>query len=466
LILDGRLRAGDRLPSTRMLARDLRLSRTTVVNALEQLALEGYVQGRVGSGTRVATAIPADVRRLALSRKAALQLVKAPTSSRAQLSAAFAWGFDEGMPRPLRPGHPDIRLLPLTVWARLTARHWRRSPERFALHADSNGYAPLREAICDYVWRRRAVTCDPEQILIVAGAQHALFLSAHVLLDAQESVWMEDPGYPRARAAFRAAGLNVVPVPVDSQGLDVQAAIGLEPSARLAYVTPSFQCPLGSVLSLSRRFELLRHITRNGGWILEDDYFHEYRYGSDPIASLQSLDQSGRVIYIGNFSKSIVPFLRIGFLVVPPALVDAFRRIRAALGRQPPGIDQAALADFITEGHLERHLRTTLEVYRERQEVLINVLEQRGDGMLEPSRGGTATYLVARLKRGVDDRSAAGIAARHQVESVPLSAFSIRPLKPGGLVLGYSGYETTNIRKAASQLCAAMRSMRGPGWNR
>ena len=456
-ILHGRLRPGARLPSTRIMAGDLGLSRTTVLNAFDQLYAEGYLEGKVGSGTRVASCIPGDLQELAVRTQARLgkSHVSPKISQRARLDSTIDLSFLRTPARPLRPGQPEVRLFPLELWSRLAAKHWRRAT-RDPEHADSLGYRPLRQAICDYIAKLRGVRCEPDQVLIVGGAQQALYLCAHTLLDAGETAWIEDPGYPRARAAFLSAGLKVVPVPVDSEGLVVSAGKKKDPAPKLVFVTPSFQCPLGSMLSLSRRFELLGLANENNTWILEDDYFSEYRYGSSPVASLQSLDRDERVIYIGNFSKSIVPSLRVGYIVLPSALVEVFKRIRSAMGRQPPGVDQAVLAEFISEGHLERHIRTTLRTYRQRQEALVDAIQRESNGLLETSPTGIGMYLVAWLKPGVDDQAAAKAAAAQGVDAIPLSAFSIMPLQRHGLVLGYSAYEVDHIRLAVKRLCAAL----------
>jgi GntR family transcriptional regulator/MocR family aminotransferase len=269
---------------------------------------------------------------------------------------------------------------------------------------------------------------------------------------------MEDPGYPRARAAFLSAALRIVPVPVDPQGIVVSAGKRREHFPKLIYVTPSFQCPLGCMMSLGRRFELLRAADEADAWIIEDDYFSEYRFGSGPVASLQSVDPAQRVIYIGNFSKSIAPSLRIGYVVLPTALVDAFTRVRTTISRQPTGVDQAILAEFISAGHLERHIRTTLGVYRERQRILVDAIRNYGKGILETNPTGTGMYLIAWLKPGIDDRVAATVAASHGVDVVPLSTFSVKPLRRTGLLLGYSAYGGDSIRSAVKNLSAALSS--------
>lgn len=453
-ILNGKLRPGARLPSTRLLAQDLGVSRTTSLSAFDQLSSEGYLEGKIGSGTRVAANIPGDLKvQFAKMRShSPLRRGSLPqTSRRAQMRSSADLSFFRTPARPLRPGEPEVGLFPIELWSRLAAKHWRRvthDPE----HADSLGYLPLRQAICDYIAKMRAVRCEPDQVLIVGGAQQALYLCAHTLLDVGEVAWMEDPGYPRARAAFHGAGLRIIPVPVDSEGLVLADARRRKPAPKLVYVTPSFQCPLGCMMTLSRRFELLRLATERSAWVLEDDYFSEYGYGTRPAASLQSLDQNDRVIYIGNFSKSIVPSLRIGYLVLPLGLVEDFKRVRSLMSRQPPGTDQAVLAEFITEGHLERHIRVTLRTYRERQEALIDAIRKEADGLLGTSPSRTGMYLVGWLNPGVDDRAVAKAAAAHGVDVIPLSTFSMKLLQRQGVVLGYSGYDVNRIRSAVKRL--------------
>jgi len=457
LILTGRLKTGAHLPSTRYLANELHIARTTVLDAFGQLMFEGYLQGKVGSGTRVSSHVPDDVQTLAFitEQYPVPSLHRKPRIARR--TAPYALQCVAKPIRPLRPGLPDIENLPLDIWSRLTAKHWRRAASQFYDHADSLGYLPLRKAICDYISGLRGVRCEPDQVIITAGAQQALYLCAKTLLDPGESVWMENPGYPRAKMAFSSAQLRVVPVSVDSYGINSVAASKKCPAPQMIYVTPSFQCPLGYAMSLERRFDLLRIAAKNNAWILEDDYFSEFRYGTSPVASLQSLDRNERVIYIGNFSKNIVPFLRIGFLIAPKSIVHLLRLARTSVSRQPPGIDQAALAEFIADGHLDRHIRATVHIYRERRQTLVDAICQYGDGVLEVSgAGGVGMYLVALLPAGVDDRSAAKAASAAGVDVVPLSNFALRKLHRGGLVLGYSGYAPPLIRNAAERLCYAL----------
>jgi len=457
-ILDGRLRPGSRVPSTRSAAEELGLSRTTVLTAFEQLAAEGYLEARVGSGTRVARGLPADLRPHPAPGRRPEQRLAARISRRSRVDDVPNLSFLGRAARPLRPGGAEPSLFPTALCSRLAARHWRRiirSPH----NSDSLGYRPLRVAISEHVAKMRGVRCEPDQVLIVGGAQQALYLCAHVLADPGDAIWMEDPGYPRARWAFRSAGLRLVPVPIDGEGLVVSVGTKLCPSPRLAYVTPSFQCPLGVMLSLTRRFELLSLARHRRAWIIEDDYFSEYRAGSKAVASLQSLDQDDRVLYVGNFSKSIVPSLRIGYLVLPGVLVETFTRVRATLSRQPPGADQAILAEFISEGHLERHLRASQRLYRERQDALVDALRSEANGLLDASLAGTGMYLVAFLQNGRHDRAAARAAAIRGIDAIPLSSFAVKRVERAGLVLGYASYEPAVIRRSVEQLASALSAM-------
>ena len=458
-ILDGRLRPGARLPSTRAAATELGLSRTTVIAAFDQLAAEGYLEARVGSGTRVASAVPRDLRTtVARERRESERVPDARIARRARVRDIPDLSFLGRSARPLRPGMTEPSLFPVELWSRLAARHWRRVLAGTD-GSDSLGYRPLRVAISEHAARLRAVRCDPEQVLIVAGAQQALYLCGHALADAGDPVWMENPGYPRARWAFRSAGLRLVPVPVDGEGMVVAAGRRACPSPRLIYLTPSFQCPLGVTLSLERRFELLTIAKQRGSRIIEDDYLHEYRAGTAPVASLQSLDRDGSVIYIGNFSKSIVPSLRIGYLILPSSLVEPFVRLRATLSRQPPGAEQAMLAEFISAGHFERLVRASQRLYRERQEALVDAIWTEADGLLETLPEGTGMYLVAQLPPRMNDRDAARAVASRGVDAIPLSAFAMKRLSRGGLVLGYASYDPTTIRRSVQRLVAALSAM-------
>jgi GntR family transcriptional regulator/MocR family aminotransferase len=303
-VLAGRLAAGARLPSTRTLAEELGVSRNTVLTAFDQLLAEGYLEGKVGSGTYVARI----GRGVAAMKKPARSVLSRRGEMIAGLRVTPA--RPHTAPRPFRPGQPDAGAFPVKIWARLAARQWRCGVRERLAYGESAGYRPLREAIAWYVGAARAARCDPEQVVIVSGAQQGLDLAARLLLDPGDAVWMEDPGYLGARGAFLAAGAKALATPVDLEGLDpAQAQAG--GAVRLAYVTPSHQFPTGVTMSLRRRLALLEWARRASAWILEDDYYSEYRYAGRPIPCMQGLDKANRVVYVGSFSKTLFPSLRL-----------------------------------------------------------------------------------------------------------------------------------------------------------
>jgi len=472
-ILDGRLRPGARLPSTRELASVLSVSRNTVMNAFEQLLAEGYLEGHVGSGTFVTRSLPEDTlhaRRGAAAvaargpqgrRQAAATAATAPSAlsrrgeglARVQASSAGAWGAA----RPFRPGTPALDEFPFEVWGRLAARHWRQPPAELLGYGDPAGHLPLREAIATYLGTARAVRCEPAQVIVTAGAQQALDLAARLLIDPGDHVWIEDPGYLGARAALSGAGARLVPVPVDEEGLDVSAGAARAPRARLVYVSPSHQYPLGVTMSLARRLQLLEWAERAGAWVLEDDYDSEYRYAGRPLAAMQGLDRGGRVIYLGTFSKVLFPALRLGYVVVPEGLAAAFANARGVLSRFSPSVDQAVLAEFIEEGHFARHIRRTRSLYAARQAALVEAVRRELDGLLEVAPDEAGIHLVGWLKEGSDDRAASQAAARLGVDAQPLSAFTLEHKRRPGLLLGYAGYDERRLRDAARRLAAALK---------
>ena len=320
----------------------------------------------------------------------------------------------------------------------------------------------MREAISGYLGARRAARCSPEQVVVVSGSQQALDLAARVLLDPGDAAWVEDPGYAGARAALAGAGARLVPVPVDDDGLDVSAGKEREPDARLAYVTPSHQYPLGPTMGLGRRLELLRWASGAGAWIVEDDYDGEYRYGGRPLEALQGLDTGGRVVYVGTFSKVLFPALRLGYLVVPPDLVDAFVAARELSDRGSPVIEQSVLADFIAEGNFARHVRRMRALYASRQEALVEAAKQELSGLLNIGPAEAGMHLVGSLPWGADDREASRRATSYGVEAPPVSAYAMKgapypenPHRPG-LLLGYAALTEAEILRGVRRLAAAL----------
>lgn len=460
-ILSGHLEGGMRLPPTRELAEELGVSRNTVVNAFEQLIAEGYLESKIGAGTYVTHVLPEDVFKMSIkvSNTSGGESVSAPAISRwgASLTAKSVVPISYGAyPRAFQPGVPAIDAFPFELWAKLTARCWRYPTRELLSYGDPQGYRPLRETIAGYLKASRGVKCEPEQVIIVAGSQQALDLAARVLLDPGDAVWIEDPGYLGARHVFAGLGARLVPIEVDKDGLNVEEGIRRCPHVRLAYVTPSHQYPLGVTMSLARRLALLEWATQAGAWVLEDDYDSEYRYGGRPLAALQGLDNTGRVIYMGTFSKVLLPALRLGYLVVPPALVDAFVQARSIADRHSPSLDQVVLTRFINEGHFARHIRGMKQLYIERQAVLIEATRQKLNGLLRLQSSKIGLHIVGWLPPQCDDRLASQHIQRQGVDTPPLSAYHLALPQRSGLVLGYAGVKPQAIRMAIENIARAL----------
>ena len=465
-VLTGDLKPGIRLPSTRALATLLNVSRHTVLHAYQQLIAEGYLDGTVGNGTFVARILPdhlltsppprhlvetplAEPDTPRFSEQATLQL----TAPRMPMAPPNGAGVS---PRPFRFGAPALQAFPYKVWSRLLIRQARHLPASAFPYQHPAGYLPLREAIAAHVMVSRGVRCTPEQILIVSGTQGGLDLAARLLIDTGDPVWMEDPGYLKARGAFLGAGAKIIPVPVDQEGLVVEAGFARAPQARLVYLTPSHQFPLGVTLSLARRIALLDWARRADAYILEDDYDSEYHYTRRPLPALQGLDRNGRVIYIGTFSKVLFPALRLGYLILPPHLVEAFRTVRNLIDTHPPMLEQAVLADFILEGHFTRHLRKMRSLYAERRAALLEAAREINLQIHPPEAG---MHCIAWLPEGMDALALAREAAKREVDIAPVSHFSQEPLARDGILLGYSDYSEEQIQDGMRRLAMAMDSI-------
>jgi GntR family transcriptional regulator/MocR family aminotransferase len=461
-IIEGRLRPGQRLPSTRSFAKELRTSRITVQNAYEQLLAEGYLETFVGAGTCVAREI-ADQNVRASSAPAGTPPI--PNSRRRRrISRRFARLRAKEQPwhkglEAFRHGIPALNQFPTQTWARLLHRSLRDCTSDLLAHDDPMGYLPLRAAIAEYLGVTRSVRCDASQVLVTNGSQQALLLCATVLLDANEPIWVEEPGYPGAHDAFRAAGLRLIPVPVDRQGLDVVSGRKRNPNARAVYVTPSHQLPLGITMAAPRRMSLLSWAKRRGAWIIEDDYDSEYRFESRPITSLQGLDGDARVIYLGTFSKAMFPALRLGHMVLPPDLVPAFTDARGSSDPYCSISNQLAMTAFIREGHLARHVRRMRTLYSQRRKALIEAIRRHLGGVLEVIGDDAGTRLVAFLPPGVDDVSVGKAAAANGISARPLSTCYLRRPARGGLVLGYGNIELPAIDDGVRKLKAVIEAV-------
>jgi GntR family transcriptional regulator/MocR family aminotransferase len=459
-IIERRLRPGQRLPSTRSLSTEMGISRVPVISAFEQLLTEGYIESRVGSGSFVARSLPEPPSARPMAA------VPAPAKRSGPRPVARIADALETGPQPWAAGQGAFRLslpaldqFPTATWARLMARHARGATRGLLAYGSALGYLPLRETLAAYLRTSRAVRCEPEQILVVSGSQQALALCARVLLEPGDPVWVEEPGYSGACNAFLLVGARLVPVPVDDEGLDVAAGVAQAPRARVAYVTPAHQHPLGMTMSAARRLRLLEWARASGSWIIEDDYDSEYRYESLPVGALQGADRDARVLYIGTFSKVLYPSLRIGYLVVPPDLVDRFARVRDTLDIFPPTLPQAALTDFLVVGHYVRHLRRMRRLYAERRNALVEALDRELGDELEVLGAQAGMHLVAQLRSPrVSDREIAERAAALGVSALPLSTCYLDKPKRQGFVLGFSGTGKSQLLEGVRRLRSAMRS--------
>jgi GntR family transcriptional regulator/MocR family aminotransferase len=459
-ILDGRLKRGARLPSTRSLAQQYNVSRGTVTTAFDQLRAEGYTQTEVGAGTFVAPGLP-ERSMAARNSGPALNLPpsKATLSKHAEklLKEVRVLPASHSVGKAFRGFEPAIDLFPVDLWSRTAARVLRRAPRSLYGHGNAAGYPPLRRAIAEYIGASRGVRCSPEQIIVTSGAQQALDLVARLLLDPGDRAWVEDPGYPGAVFTLRASGACVIPVPVDEDGVNVAAARKLAPRARLAYVTPANQFPLGVTMSADRRMELLNWAVSAGAWIVEDEYDAEYRYFGRPIAALQSLDRSGSVIYVGTFTKMLFNALRLGFVVVPERLVNAFEAGRSVVDRHAPTLDQAILAEFITEGHFGHHVRRMRQTYSERMAVLLDASRKELAGLLEVTDAAAGMRTIAWLETRMSDHVAAQRAQSLGLELTALSTLTMKHFHKPALILGFAGCNPGELRRGVSVLATALR---------
>ena len=466
-ILSGHLVAGTRLPSTRVLASSLGVSRTTTALAYELLLLEGYIESRVGDGTRVAHLQPeqlfqGDRNAQGLDASDTAETPPPAFARRGQvlIDMPYPEGFYGEQARRGRSlflaGQPDVTYFPYETWAKLVARHARHSLQAVSFYQYVQGYLPLRQAIATHIGVTRGVHCSPEQIILTTGAQGALDLVARVLLDPGDAAWVEDPGYSGARGALLAAGAKLVAVPVDGEGLDVEAGRQLCPGARLAIVTPSHQFPTGVTMSLSRRLALLEWSREAHAWIVEDDYDSEYRFSGRPLEALQGLDRAGRVLYIGTFSKVLFPSLRLGYLVAPPELLKGLIATHRLIAVHLPLLEQMALTDFIAEGYFARYVRKMRQLYNERRNTLVDALTRELSTILDVTVPEAGMHLVVWLPSGMDTQAAAQWAAASGLHVLPISHFSLRALSRDGLVLGFANASPQELRAGVHTLALAL----------
>ena len=457
-ISDGGIPAGARLPSTRALAAELGLARSTVVGVFEQLTAEGFIAARPGSGFFVP---PRPAAHGAAPGNAGGVATPRPLSRQAALLRTVA-STRHGPPRPFELGHNEVDGRLIMTWKRLASRALSGRSRIDWGYGDHQGEIRLRAAIAEYLAAARGVRCRPEQIVLTSGTQQGLSLAARVLLDPGDVAWVEDPCYRAAFDILGAAEARIVPVAVDDHGFDVEAAAASgEPTPRLVYATPSRQYPLGMAMPLTRRLALLAWAERAGAWIIEDDYESEFQRPAATLPSLQGLDRAGRVIYLGTLSKLLFPSLRLGYAVLPEDLVEPFSAARHLTDRQSPGLTQAIMTDFILDGHFARHLRRMRALYAERQGFLIDALTRRLDGMLEVRPVESGMYLTAWLPSRWDDSAVAAALARIGVVALPLSSLTLATRRPPALVLGYAGLSETAIARAVERMALVLEAATG-----
>jgi GntR family transcriptional regulator/MocR family aminotransferase len=462
-VLDGRLRSGERLPPTRELARRLAVSRNTVGVAYEQLVAEGVLVGRVGAGsfvcdeplrrvqTRRAPTGAVHPREVWRAMREVPALADRPPGA-ASATATATYDFNVGT--------PDPTLFPFTTWRRLLANEFRSATAQYAAYGPAGGHAGLRAAIARHVGVSRAVRADADDVIVTNGAQQAFDLIGRVLISEGTCVAVEEPGYPFARLLFRSLGAQVVGVPVDGEGLEVEA---IPKAARIVYVTPSHQFPLGTAMSLQRRTALLARAERRGAVIIEDDYDSEFRFEGRPLDPLQSLDRTGRVIYVGSFSKVLLPALRLGFLIAPASLQPALRAARQLTDWHGELATQAALARFIDRGLLARHIRKVGREYASRYARIVESLEGRFSRWLRPIPHAAGLHLAAeaipgrngRVGMNIDIAQAVRRAREQSVRVAALSDFYLGPPTRAGLVIGFGSIASSQIDEGMKRLAAS-----------
>lgn len=449
-VLNGQLPSNSRLPSTRQLAKSLELSRNTVIAAFEMLVAEGYLQAQQGAGHTVCENLPDPFFLVEPNADTASAPMDVNLGQRGQWADQIQGKEDIGAPKAFSPGIPDYYQIPMDLLARFVGRHWRHAKADALGYAPPNGYAPLREAITQYLNTCRGVRCQPDQVFITSGAQQALDLIGQIFLNPGSPVWMENPGYQGARGMFQAHGAALEPRSIDSQGMVIAAPFQTKP--KLIYVTPSHQYPLGVTMSLKRRLELLNFANSQGSWVIEDDYDSEFRYEGRPLPALQGLANATRVLYVGTFSKVLFPSLRVGYLVIPKNLVHVFSRARAFRDSSPPTLIQAALAEFIEKGHFISHLRRMRQAYRERQTYLRDLLQNQTKSWLTVDPTPAGMHLVARLRQTTNDKHLAEQAARVGLSLRALSDFYWHPPEQAGFVLGFAGFPKEKLQAAMEKL--------------
>jgi GntR family transcriptional regulator / MocR family aminotransferase len=464
-IMDGTITPGTKIPSNRDLAEMLGVSRNTSVNALDILISEGYIETKVGAGSFVSDELPEEFLYSSSSNKTdgIIDHSQDPLSRRGEKFVKGynpAWHLGERHDHNLfRNGRPDCESFPFSIWEKISRKYLFYDKKKiFDFPPDPAGYEPLRSALGEYLSTARAVNCKNSKVIIISATEKLVYLAAKLLTEAGDKVWVQEPGFPGAVRAFRAAENVVVPVPVDNEGMNVEKVMETGPDAKMVYVQPSHEFPIGSTLSLKRRMALLSWAKKNGSWIIEDDYDSEYRYYQRPLPALQGLDQNNRVIYCGSFNLTLFPGIRLDYAVVPEVLYDAFIDATTTIDIHLPTQNQVIAADFISEGHFARHIRRMRKFYKERRNVLINALEIQKNSRIHIGPSDCGINVCIFLNDGLNDENVSLEAKKRGIEVLPLSRFYYGEEKRNGLVLGFSACQQDDTEWGVSELMKIINS--------
>lgn len=464
-IQQGDIATGSRLPASRDLAQELAISRNTVLAAYEQLQSEGYLQTRTGSGTFVCEQLPEIVPQASISTSTSgtpfnyIRLSSRGTRVLGRSGAgAYQWGA-------FMPGVPDVSHMPHDIWRKIQLRLSRRMPVDALSYSSHGGCLQLQQALAEYLRVSRSLNCVPEQILITAGTHQALDLVAKMLCDPGDGAWIEEPGYWGFRNVLAVNGVELLPTPVDDQGMvlpDLASFSSRERPPRLICVTPSHQYPLGSVMSLQRRQQLLMLAKSTGSWVIEDDYDGEFRFGTSPVPALQGLSADAPVIYLGTFSKTLYPGLRLSYMVMPKPLAARMKMAHSELYRGGNGLAQLTLAEFIQEGHYAAHVRRMRQLYSRRRAALVKaIIDSLGPAFLS-QQGNAGLHLILSLPERIDDVALAAELEQKGVLTRPLSAYYLQGTQRRGLLLGYACVEEQNMAETFAPVLQCLQRRLNP----
>jgi len=457
-IISGRFSGGTRLPATRVLAKELGVSRNTILSVYDNMIAEGYLESKVGDGTYVSRELPEDhliAQRPVRDAQASLVKQDDLLSRRGRMLAQVSivsGRAETGTPRFFNADLPAVDAFPMETWGRLMTKSWRKVTPGMLGNVDPAGYEPLQQAIAQHLRAARAARCTMDQVIITSGSQQSLDLIARLLLDVGDSVWIEEPGYVGARTVLAAAGANLVPVPVDEEGLNVAEGIARAPNPKLIFVSPSRQYPLGMTMSPARRLELVEFSNKTGAWIIEDDYDNEFRYAGVALPAMQSMINADRVIYLGTFSKSLLPGIRLGFMVVPKKLTNSFVQAQTTITRHASLIEQMTLCEFITSGQFAAHIRRMRQIYLERQTTLLEQATRYLYEFMTVFSAETGMHLVALFAKEADDVAFCDAAQRRGLSLRPLSIYYLQEPKRAGLILGFAATPSARIIAGVERL--------------